>query len=304
MDIGIIKFRAREKMKEDKAVILGVVFSSIILTLCITELNVDLGVGFTLLTFMIDVFIGVAMTAFFLNIVKTGRGKVSNLKVSPKTYFRFVGYNIFVGLFGAVVGLILCIPILFKLLDYIRNIDLLLYYGMGISDLGDLFGEIIILVIIAVVAGIIFNLFFFCTKYLIVEGNSVKDSFGKSIEMMKGYKGKLFLTQLSFIGWFLLVIVTCGIYAVWFIPYYGASMAQFYLELKRELNSKNEAKKVEEDIEENSDSVDEEIIVENTVFSRTNEGETETVGIIESVSEPKEEAVEENMEDKEEDTKK
>lgn len=294
MDIGIIKFRAREKMKEDKAVILGVSLSSIVLALCIAEVNMYLGLGFTLLACMVEAFIGVAMTAFFLNIVKTGRGKLASLKVSPKTYFRYVGYTIFVGLFSLIVSLILCIPIIFKLLDYIRNIDLLLYYGIGIGDLGGLVGEIIILVIIAIVAGIIFNLFFFCTKFLIVEGNSVKDSFGKSIEMMKGYKGKLFLTQLSFIGWFLIVIITCGIYSVWFIPYYNASMAQFYLELKRELNGKNEAK---EDLEESTDSVDEEIIVENTVFSGTNEGETETVGVIESASKPKEEVIEETVED-------
>lgn len=294
MDIGIIKFRAREKMKEDKAVILGVSLSSIVVAFCIAEINLYLGMGFTLLACMVEAFIGVAMTAFFLKIVKTGRGKLDSLKVSPKTYFRYVGYTIFVGLFSFVVSLILCIPIIFKLLDYIRNIDLLLYYGIGIGDLGGLVGEIIILLIIAVAAGIIFNLFFFCTKFLIVEGNSVKESFGKSIEMMKGYKGKLFLTQLSFIGWFLLVIITCGIYSVWFIPYYNASMAQFYLELKRELNGKNEAK--EEDLEEKTDSVDEEIIVENTVFSGTNEGETETVGVIESVREPKEEVVEEKIE--------
>jgi uncharacterized membrane protein len=62
----------------------------------------------------------------------------------------------------------------------------------------------------------------------------------KSQIMMKGYKWKLFLLQLSFIGWALLCsIFSFGIGYFWLSPYVGLSTANFYENLKK--NQENKA---------------------------------------------------------------
>ena len=55
----------------------------------------------------------------------------------------------------------------------------------------------------------------------------------RSREMMDGNKGRAFLMDLSFIGWFLLSLVTlCLSEVFWSGPYYENAKAAFYLELK------------------------------------------------------------------------
>lgn len=47
-------------------------------------------------------------------------------------------------------------------------------------------------------------------------------------DTMKGKKAKLFLLDLSFIGWLLLAILTCGIGVLWVRPYMTAAYVAFY----------------------------------------------------------------------------
>ena len=55
----------------------------------------------------------------------------------------------------------------------------------------------------------------------------------ESRKMMYGNKGKLFLLDLSFIGWAIVaVLCCCGIGGLWLTPYIEASRAHFYEELK------------------------------------------------------------------------
>ena len=56
----------------------------------------------------------------------------------------------------------------------------------------------------------------------------------RSREMMNGNKGKAFLLDLSFWGWFLLGAVTMGLaFTFWAGPYYESANAALYLELKK-----------------------------------------------------------------------
>ena len=58
----------------------------------------------------------------------------------------------------------------------------------------------------------------------------------KSREMMNGYKGKLFLLDLSFIGWIIVGILCCGIGTLWVYPYMQMARAHFYEERKAEFD--------------------------------------------------------------------
>lgn len=63
-----------------------------------------------------------------------------------------------------------------------------------------------------------------------MDGNSARK---RSIEMMRGNKWRLFCLDFSFIGWYLLSILTLGILALWVAPYHEAARAEFYQDLLR-----------------------------------------------------------------------
>lgn len=62
-------------------------------------------------------------------------------------------------------------------------------------------------------------------------GISARDALKRSKEMMKGHRMELFVLQLSFIGWILLSMVTCGIGSFYAIPYINETVAFFYRNL-------------------------------------------------------------------------
>ena len=67
---------------------------------------------------------------------------------------------------------------------------------------------------------------------------SGNDAITASRKLMDGHKGDLFILQLSFIGWFLLSCLTCGILFFYTVPYYYATEAAFYESIKEEYSSK------------------------------------------------------------------
>lgn len=54
-----------------------------------------------------------------------------------------------------------------------------------------------------------------------------------SKKMMYGHKVRLFFLWFSFIGWFLLGIVTLGIGFLYALPYYNATITNFYEDIKK-----------------------------------------------------------------------
>lgn len=88
--------------------------------------------------------------------------------------------------------------------------------------------------LLLVIPGIIATYRYAMAFYILYDnpGISAKDALNASKEMMKGYKGKLFLLHLSFLGWALLCILTVGIGYLWLVPYFNAAQANFYQNLK------------------------------------------------------------------------
>lgn len=60
------------------------------------------------------------------------------------------------------------------------------------------------------------------------EHCSANEALNKSKQMMEGHKMDLFLLELSFIGWFLLVPLTGGLVGIYAFPYMGLTAANFY----------------------------------------------------------------------------
>lgn len=53
----------------------------------------------------------------------------------------------------------------------------------------------------------------------------------ESRALMKGHKGRLFYMIISFLGWYVLGICSCGIGFLWIIPYFYTTLAIFYLDM-------------------------------------------------------------------------
>ncbi|AFM40510.1 putative integral membrane protein [Desulfosporosinus acidiphilus SJ4] len=127
-------------------------------------------------------------------------------------------------------------------LKLIRNED------PGIKDLGDGFKSFLksfilnllitifttlwslLLIIPGIIAG-----FRYSMAYYIMMDNphlSALEALKQSKAMMVGYKFDLFILELSFLGWLLLVAVTFGLALLWVNPYYEAAKVNFYQELK------------------------------------------------------------------------
>ena len=86
------------------------------------------------------------------------------------------------------------------------------------------------------IPGIVKSYSYAMTPYLLLDRPelSATDAITESRKMMNGHKMELFLLDLSFIGWILLVIVTFGIAYLYVTPYMQAARTAFYETLKGE----------------------------------------------------------------------
>ena len=73
------------------------------------------------------------------------------------------------------------------------------------------------------------------TPYILKDNPEMKNNAAieESMRMMDGHKLELFLLDLSFIGWVILSILTCGIGLLWLIPYINMAHVNFYEDLKK-----------------------------------------------------------------------
>lgn len=55
-----------------------------------------------------------------------------------------------------------------------------------------------------------------------------------SMDMTKGQKGHIFLLLLSFIGWWLLGAICCGVGILFVVPYFQATLSELYAQLRDE----------------------------------------------------------------------
>lgn len=84
-----------------------------------------------------------------------------------------------------------------------------------------------------IVPGIVVSYKYAMTSYILAEHPELtaKEAIERSTQMMYGNRFRLFCLQLSFIGWDLLCIFTCGIGNLWLTPYKQAATAAFYREV-------------------------------------------------------------------------
>lgn len=87
--------------------------------------------------------------------------------------------------------------------------------------------------LLCVIPGIIAGYNYAMVPYILADNPNLapREALQKSKEMMYGHRWQYFLLNLSFIGWSILCIFTCGIGFIWLIPYINAATAEFYREI-------------------------------------------------------------------------
>ena len=95
-------------------------------------------------------------------------------------------------------------------------------------------GILSILFLILLLPAIIKSLSYSMAFFIMYDNPGIKPlaALKKSQIMMKEWKWKFFLLLLSFIGWFLLGLLTLGIGYFWLFPYINLSIANFYENLR------------------------------------------------------------------------
>lgn len=200
MDTAQLKSRAKEQIRGKWGVAIGtVLFANIILEVdfayrVTSELGAEgLSYSINLIALLLGGVISVGLCRFLLNMA-TGReeARFDNLFSGFNIYLKTLGLNILITL-AVVAGTLLFI-----------------------------------------VPGIIVSLMFSQAFYILSEdpSKSITQCISESVNLMTGHKWELFYLELTFIGWWLLAVITLGIAALWVSPYQKLTEANFYLYLK------------------------------------------------------------------------
>ena len=88
--------------------------------------------------------------------------------------------------------------------------------------------------LLLVIPGIVKAFSYAMTPFILEENPELgaNEAIDRSRAMMKGHKFDLFWLLLSFIGWYLLCLITFGLALLWVTPYVETAIASFYEDVK------------------------------------------------------------------------
>lgn len=88
--------------------------------------------------------------------------------------------------------------------------------------------------LLLIIPGIIMGYAYKMVPYILAENPnlSADEALRASKQMTQGYKSELFVLDLSFIGWYLLGLLACGLGGMFVNPYYVATEAEAYVWLR------------------------------------------------------------------------
>lgn len=167
------------------------------------------------------------LITLFLNLLRNVNGKIEDIFAGFKNYGRTFVINLLITIFQFLWSLLWIIPYVIAIVIIIMSM-----FSGGKSN-GSIAGGIIIIVLLTLIVSITLKIFI--NRYALVyyiahddEDISASDAIKKSIELMKGNKVRLFLLQLSFIGWYILATLIFIIPLLWAKSYLSATTVAFY----------------------------------------------------------------------------
>ena len=91
--------------------------------------------------------------------------------------------------------------------------------------------------LLLIIPGIIKSYAYRMVPYILSENPDMdaRQAIESSEQMTRGHKMEIFILDLSFIGWFILGALLCGIGVLFVMPYYNTAQAVLYTKLKENL---------------------------------------------------------------------
>jgi len=174
--------------------------------------------------------------------------------ISPTFFLSSIGQNLWTDLVEAVIIGVLGFGVVWTLIEWRREsieprsplISSFRFFGKAtVMDavvlMGIRFLYTILWSMLFIIPGIIKGFAYSQAEFIYAEDvkaglkiESMNEYITRSRDMMDGHKMQYFWLRLGFIPWWILVEITGGIAGFWVLPYYEATMAEFYLELRRE----------------------------------------------------------------------
>jgi uncharacterized membrane protein len=218
------------------------------------------GIGW-LVEILVGIIIMVGLYGFFVNVYRGDPIKVENLFTPFNRYGRVLGGSLWKKLWLFLWSLIFMIPyfiIIFGVIAFVAfsagtsaltqmipGISNGIFGGMpfaanylnGMNNFWQFFSPWLLLVFLLLIPAIIKSFSYFCTEYILADSPNVGaiEALTISKKLMIGYKWKLFVLGLTFIGWAILSVLTAGILYIFFTgPYMSATFAGFYEEVKQQ----------------------------------------------------------------------
>lgn len=178
-------------------------------------------------------------------------GKWGMAVVATLVYGVISGVLSFIPFISYIAVLLVSLPLAYgftiMLLNVVRGSDVQLdTMGEGFKDYGRILGTMLLSsvyqflwMLLLIIPGIIKGYSYALTPYLLKDHPELKfnAAIEESMRLMSGNKMRLFLLDLSFIGWFLLGIITFGIAFLWITPYWNTARAAFYEDLMSDVTS-------------------------------------------------------------------
>lgn len=176
-------------------------------------------------------------------------GKWGMAVVATLVYMVICGVISLIPYVSSIAALLVSLPLAYgftiMLLNVVRGRDVELNtLGEGFKDYGRILGTMLLSsvyqflwMLLLIIPGVIKGYSYALTPYLLKDHPELKfnAAIEESMRLMSGNKMHLFLLDLSFIGWFLLGLITFGIAFLWITPYWNTARAAFYEDLMKAL---------------------------------------------------------------------
>lgn len=178
---------------------------------------------FCVVSVLLDLYstlMGFGFTSYTLRLARNEQSGVGNLFDGFQKPLRVLWASILEAFFECLWGLLGMLPGAALMVAglLMKNALETVMFGYFVMLLG--------FVVSAVVVGLRYRL----SYYFILDDPTctARQSIRRSKEAMRGWKMELFTLDLSFLGWVLLGVATCGVLMIWVGPYMGATEANFY----------------------------------------------------------------------------
>ena len=229
---------AREKLagKWGKAVCITLAYIAISVILNLLDRNTKGGLNFviSIATLIIEVPLSFGFVFAFLKLFKSEEvGAFDFLKLGFGNFKRSwsIAWNIFLKMVWPILLMILAVVLLIIGIGSAwvtilgGHISISMLSGIGVIGVISA-----ILIIVAAIWAICLSYYYTLANLIAMENEEMtgKEAVEESRNRMEGKRSKLFLLELSFIGWIILGALSLGIGFLWIIPYMQFAVISFY----------------------------------------------------------------------------